>query len=47
MFTNTFPPTYPDGYDVEIFSEKVLEKAYLNAKTDYEKSMFFILKIIN
>ena len=35
--TNTFPPTYPDGYDVEIFSEKALEKAYLNAKTDYEK----------
>ncbi len=35
--TNTFPPTFPDGYDVEIFSEKILEKAYLNAKTDYEK----------
>ena len=35
--TNTFPPTYPDGYDVEIFSEKALKKAYLNAKTEYEK----------
>ena len=35
--TNTFPPTFPDGYDVEIFSEKILKKAYLNAKTDYEK----------
>jgi spore coat polysaccharide biosynthesis protein SpsF (cytidylyltransferase family) len=29
---NTFPPTFPDGLDVEIFDKKSLIKTYRNAK---------------
>ena len=36
-FSNTINPTFPDGFDVEIFSRKTLIYTYKNAKTDYEK----------
>lgn len=36
-FSNVHPPTFPDGFDIEIFSYKVLKKTYLNAKKKYEK----------
>lgn len=35
--TNTFPPTFPDGLDVEIFSFKTLEKMVRKAKLPSEK----------
>jgi len=35
--TNTFPPTFPDGLDVEIFSFKTLEKMANYAKLPSEK----------
>ena len=33
---NTFPPTFPDGLDVEIFDKKSLIKTYRNAKKKYD-----------
>jgi len=35
--SNTMPPTYPDGLDIEIFSFNALQIAFKNAKKDYEK----------
>jgi glutamate-1-semialdehyde aminotransferase/spore coat polysaccharide biosynthesis protein SpsF (cytidylyltransferase family) len=35
--SNTDPPTFPDGLDVEIFSFKVLKEAYQNAYLDRDK----------
>ena len=35
--SNTNPPSFPDGFDVEIFKFSLLKKAYLNSKTDFEK----------
>lgn len=35
--TNTLPPTFPDGLDVEIFSFKALEEAWHKAKSSYQK----------
>ena len=35
--SNTLKRSYPKGLDIEIFTFKALEKAYLNAKTPYEK----------
>ncbi len=35
--SNLHPPTYPDGNDVEIFSFKVLERAFKEAKKSYER----------
>ena len=35
--TNTEPMTYPDGQDIEIFSFKILKKAYKNAWLRYDK----------
>ncbi|MDD5431174.1 MAG: glycosyltransferase family protein [Candidatus Pacebacteria bacterium] len=35
--TNTTPPTFPDGLDVEIFSSKAIEKSQQEAKSDFEK----------
>ena len=35
--SNTIPPTYPDGLDVEIFSRDVLIKAYELCNDDYQK----------
>lgn len=35
--TNTLPPTFPDGLDVEIFSFKALEESWYKAKSSYQK----------
>lgn len=35
--TNTLPPTYPDGLDVEVFSFKTLEKAWNEARLQSER----------
>ncbi len=35
--TNTDPPTYPDGLDVEVFSFVALEAAWREAKRPYER----------
>jgi len=35
--TNTFPPTFPDGLDVEIFSFKTLQKIVRKAKLSSDK----------
>jgi len=37
FISNTHPPTYPDGFDIEIFSFKILKETFLNAKKAYEK----------
>ena len=34
---NTFPPTFPDGLDVSVFSFKALEDSILNAKSNFDK----------
>jgi len=33
---NNFPPSYPEGLDVEVFSFAALETAYRNSCTDFE-----------
>ena len=35
--SNCYPRSFPDGLDVEVFSFKALKKAFLNAKTNYDK----------
>ena len=35
--SNTNPPTFPDGLDVEIFKFQELKNAYKNAKSNYDK----------
>lgn len=35
--SNTLPPTYPDGLDTEVFSFKVLELAWNQAKSPYDR----------
>ncbi len=35
-FTNTLPPTYPDGLDIEVFTFKALEKAALETSNPYD-----------
>jgi glutamate-1-semialdehyde 2,1-aminomutase len=35
--TNTLPPTYPDGLDVEVFSFKSLERTYREASAPNER----------
>ncbi|OUU53362.1 MAG: hypothetical protein CBC25_00720 [Pelagibacteraceae bacterium TMED65] len=37
FISNVHPPTFPDGFDVEIFNFKTLRKTFLKAKKDYEK----------
>jgi spore coat polysaccharide biosynthesis protein SpsF len=34
---NNNPPSYPEGIDIEVFSFEAIEKAYLNAKSTFEK----------
>ena len=34
---NNYPPTYPDGLDIEVFNFKSLKEAYENASTNFEK----------
>lgn len=35
--SNTLNPTYPDGQDIEIFTIRALQEAWLNAKVDSER----------
>ena len=35
--SNTNPPSYPDGFDIEIFSYEALDDAYKNAIDDYDR----------
>ena len=35
--SNVFPPTFPDGMDVEVFSFEALKRANLSARTDAER----------
>ena len=35
--SNTNPPTFPDGLDIEIFKFQELKNAYKNAKSNYDK----------
>ena len=35
--SNTNPPTFPDGFDLEIFKKKALDLAYKKAMGEYEK----------
>ena len=44
--SNTQPPTFPDGQDVEIFTFKALKKSFKKAKTKHEKEHVtpFIIK---
>lgn len=35
--SNVIIPTFPDGFDFEIFSKEVLEMAHHNAKSQYER----------
>jgi spore coat polysaccharide biosynthesis protein SpsF len=35
--SNLHPPSYPDGNDVEVMSFKALDKAWINAKKDFER----------
>lgn len=34
---NNSPTSFPEGLDVEVFTQPALETAFLNAKTDFEK----------
>ncbi len=36
-YSNTAPPTYPDGLDVEIMNFSTLERCWSEAKSDYDK----------
>ena len=35
--SNIINPTYPDGFDVEIFNFNTLEKVFMEAKSKFEK----------
>jgi len=35
--SNTFPPTFPDGLDIEIFKTKALEKVWKTVKNNYDR----------
>tara|TARA_B100000214_G_C23946086_1_gene618070 strand:- start:67 stop:876 length:810 start_codon:yes stop_codon:yes gene_type:complete len=35
--SNVHPPSFPDGFDIEIFNFKVLKNSFNNAKKKYEK----------
>ena len=35
--SNTYPPTYPDGLDLEIFKFENLEQAFKNSKSNYDR----------
>ena len=39
FLSNTHPPTFPDGFDVEIFKFSALQKAFKNAKKIMKKNM--------
>lgn len=35
--SNLHPPTFPDGFDIEIFNYSSLKKTFLNSKKNYER----------
>ena len=35
--SNVHPPTFPDGFDIEVFNFKALKKTFSKAKKNYEK----------
>ena len=35
--SNNHPPTFPDGLDFEIFTQKTLEECFIKSKSNYEK----------
>ena len=37
FLSNTHPPSYPDGFDIEIFGFSALQKAFRLAKKSYER----------
>lgn len=37
FMSNVHPPSYPDGFDIEIFNFKTLKKTFFNAKKNYER----------
>ncbi len=37
FISNLHPPTFPDGFDIEIFTFDSLKKSYLKSKKNYEK----------
>ena len=41
-FSNVHPPTFPDGFDIEIFSFKVLKNLILTQKKDMRKNMLLL-----
>jgi glutamate-1-semialdehyde 2,1-aminomutase len=36
-FSNTFPPTFPDGLDIEVFTFEALDRAAREAKNSYDR----------
>ena len=36
-FSNNHPPTFPDGFDIEIFSFESLKNAFFSAKKDFQQ----------
>lgn len=36
-YSNIVPPTYPDGLDIEVFTFKALERAWLETKLPYDR----------
>ena len=37
FYGNTHPATFPDGYDIEIFSFEALKKSFYNSKNNFQK----------
>ena len=37
--SNVMPPTYPDGFDIEVFSFKVLEETWRKTSSNMEKEL--------
>jgi len=37
FYGNTHPPSFPDGYDIEIFSYESLKRSYYNSKDLFQK----------
>ena len=34
---NNYPPTFPDGLDIEVFTKKSLDTAFMNASKEFDK----------
>jgi spore coat polysaccharide biosynthesis protein SpsF len=35
--SNIHPPTFPDGFDIEVFSYEILKKAFFEAKKNFQR----------